>query len=138
MAPSNVEIVRGFIDGVQALVDGRDPGRAFDAVADDAVLVPAAEVPGRESYRGIDGFAAFMRIWTEAFESWSFELEQVVDAGENRVAIVAYQRGLGKGSGAPVDLRFGGVCFFEEGVVVRTQLYIDPAEAFAVAGLGPP
>lgn len=137
MAQRNVEIVRAVYEGIDALRDGRDPGAAFDQVAVDAELFPAPEVPGPASYRGVDGFLEFLRTWTDAFEGWSFELEQTIDAGDDRVVVLMHQSGSGKGSGVPVDLRYGALHRFEGGRMVETRLYMKPAEAFEAAGISP-
>jgi hypothetical protein len=76
-----------------------------------------------------------MRIWTEDSEDWSVELERLIDAGDDRVVGLFHQRGIGKGSGAPVELHQGLVYELERGRVIRMRNYIDPAEALEAAGL---
>ena len=48
---------------------------------------------------------------------------------------VLHQSGIGKGSGARVDLRYGAVIQLQEGRLVRTTLYLDPYHALEAAGL---
>jgi ketosteroid isomerase-like protein len=91
--------------------------------------------PGfRDVYRGPDGFAEFMRTWTEDFD-WSIELERVIDAGDDRVVGIFQQRAIGKGSGVPVELRMGLLYEFEDGLIVRMTNYLNPADALEAAGL---
>ena len=73
-----------------------------------------------------------MRTWTEDFEDWSVELERVVDAGHDRVV---HQRGIGKGSGASVELHQGMVWEFKDRRVIRIRNFIEPNEALEAAGL---
>jgi ketosteroid isomerase-like protein len=134
-ARRNVEIVHGVFEGIEAARAGRDPGAAFDPVADDLETVPAPEVPGSQSYRGLDGYAEFLRTWTEAFETWSHRLDRAVDAGDGRVVGWGHQWGVGKGSGVPVDLDFGIVFELRDGRLVRVRLYMEPAQALAAVGL---
>jgi ketosteroid isomerase-like protein len=76
-----------------------------------------------------------MQNWTEGFDQWSFELEQLVDAGHDRVVAVARQRGIGKESGVPVDLEFGMLYELNAGRVTRVRVILDPASALEAAGL---
>lgn len=133
--PRNAEIVRAVYEGVRTVREGRDPGDAFDLVADDGELLPAPEVPGAESYRGIDGFMEFLWTWTEAFESWAFAIERLIGVGDDRVVALLHQWGTGKGSGAPVDLHFAAVHRFEDGRMVETRLYMNPADALESTGV---
>jgi ketosteroid isomerase-like protein len=45
-------------------------------------------------------------------------LEELIDAGDDRVVGVARQSGIGKGSGAAVEVRFGMIYTLEDGQVV--------------------
>jgi hypothetical protein len=47
-----------------------------------------------------------------------------------------HQSALGKGTGVPVDLRYGAVFELVRGRIVRTTLYPDPGDALEAAGLG--
>jgi ketosteroid isomerase-like protein len=137
MSRRHAEIVRRVFEGVEAVGAGRDPGEAFDAVAEDFVLVPAPEVPGLATYRGMAGFMEFMRTWTDAFETWSVELGAMIDPGGDRIVALMHQSGTGKGSGAPVDLHYAGVHRFEDGRLAETRLYMSAAEAVEAAGSDP-
>ena len=133
----NAEIVRRVFEGVAAVGAGRDAADAFDLVAEDFELIPATEVPGVGRSRGLAGFTEFMRTWTEAFETWFVDLEDVIEIGDDRVVAVMHQGGTGKGSGAPVDLRYAGILRFEDGRLVETRLFMTVAEAWDAAGVTP-
>jgi ketosteroid isomerase-like protein len=77
----------------------------------------------------------FMRTWTEDFKEWSFRIERLIDAGENRVVALMHQSGTGKGSGAPVDLHHGCVFELEDGRITRMRIYGTTKEALEAAGL---
>jgi ketosteroid isomerase-like protein len=140
MSQENVEVVRRVQEAFEAGVEARDFGAAWDtgAVTDDSELVPAPEVPGeagQATYRGREEFAEFMRRWTEDLEHWSARTERLIDAPGDRVVAFMRQSGIGKGSGVPVDLRYGAVFQLEGGLIVRTRLYLHPEEALEAAGL---
>ena len=137
-ARSNGELVRGIVEGLQALRDDLDPGRRFDPITDESVLVPATPVPGRAAYHGLGGVLEFIATWTAPFDSWKVRLDEAIEVDENRVVALMYQSGYGKGSGVRVELRFGGLFEFDGGTVVCARLYLDPAEAMAAAGVSAP
>jgi ketosteroid isomerase-like protein len=87
------------------------------------------------SFRGRQGFAEFMKRWTEDFDQWSIHLEQLVDAADDRVLGFFNQTAMGKGSGVPVMQEYAIVYDFRGGQVVRMQLFLDRAEALQAAGL---
>jgi ketosteroid isomerase-like protein len=137
MSQENVEIVQGIVDAFQTGLERGDPGVAWDlaAVAADAEWVPDPELPGPAPSRGREGFVEFMRTWTEDFERWTFRVQRLIDAGDNRVVALAHQSALGKGSGVPVELHFGQIYELEAGQVVRIRNYTDRAAALEAAGL---
>ncbi|HKP88504.1 MAG TPA: nuclear transport factor 2 family protein [Thermoleophilaceae bacterium] len=131
----DVAVVRAVFEQVEAARRDGTLGTPLDIVAEDFELVPASEVPGAQRYHGAAGYAEFLQGWTEAFETWSHELERVVDAGDGRVVASARQWGVGRESGVPVDLHFGIVFELRDGLLFRVRLYMTPAEAFAAVGL---
>jgi ketosteroid isomerase-like protein len=138
MSEENVEIVRMVFETFKASVksgDFRSPDAIEAGLLDaDFEWVPATEITA-ESFRGSDGFARFMETWIEDFDRWSIELEQLVDAGGDRVVAIARQDATGKGSGAPVQLKFGVLYELEAGRVIRMRNFLDPAQALQAAGL---
>jgi ketosteroid isomerase-like protein len=137
MSQENVEVVRRLFEVFRKGMERGDLGAWFDSedLADDFEWITPPGVPGLGTYRGREGFLEFMRIWTEDFEDWSVELERLIDAGDDRVVGLFHQRGIGKGSGVPVELHQALVYELERGRVIRMRNYIDPAEALEAAGL---
>ena len=137
MSERNVEIVRRAFEEFREGLSRGDLTAPFDSGlnAPDAEWVMPPRTPGfRSVYKGREGFLEFMQTWTEDFE-WSIELEQAVDAGDDRVVGIFRQRATGKTSGVPVELRMGLVYELRDGQIIRMTNYLDPADALAAAGL---
>jgi len=127
----NVAIVRRAIDafasaGTSAPIQG--------LVAEDVEWRPAFEVAGGTTYVGREGSERFMKEWTEDFDDWTLETEDLLDAGEAVVARLR-QTARGKGSGASVELRFGAVFRLRDARIARIELYMTVAEALEAVGL---
>jgi ketosteroid isomerase-like protein len=138
MSQENVELARRSFELFQQGLSKGDPAAPFDAGvnAPDLEWVMPPNSPGfHDVYRGRAGFLEFMRTWTEDFE-WEIELEQMVDAGNDKAVGVFRQRAIGKGSGVPVELRMGLLYEFRDGRIARMTNFLDPADAFEAAGLG--
>jgi ketosteroid isomerase-like protein len=138
MPEDNVEVVQRMFEAFNAGWERGDPEALFDSgtVPDDLEFVVFPGLPGHPaSYRGRDGFMAFMRIWTEDFEDWSMEYERLIEAPDNRVVALTLQRATGKGSGVPVELHFGQVFEIEGGRIIRMRNFPDFAQALEAAGL---
>ena len=50
--------------------------------------------------RDATGFVGFMRRWTENFDDFAIELDEIIDAANERVVAITRQRGTGKASRA--------------------------------------
>jgi ketosteroid isomerase-like protein len=84
--------------------------------------------------RGPDGVISFFREWLEPWDDVHVEWElHPVDA--ERVLAVTEQRARGRGSGAPVQLRFAQLWTIRDGRALRMVLYTDVDEGFRAAGL---
>ena len=83
---------------------------------------------------GLDSANRWLAEWADAFESWSIEVEEVFDAGDQVVTFVR-QHAKTRQGGPEVEMRFAQVWTFREGLVARMEMYADRAEALAAAGL---
>jgi ketosteroid isomerase-like protein len=110
-------------------------GALADLPQDFEWLVPG--FPGNEATRGPEATLDFFRDWIDQWEDLrvDWELEQ---AGPDTVFAVVDMRGRGRVSGVPVELRFGQVWSFREGVPVRMVFYNDPEDGRGAAGLASP
>ncbi len=75
----------------------------------------------------------FFEDWIGAYEEFEIEPEEVVDLGNGVTLAVVHQNGRLVGSTGRVQLRYGAVSKWVEGVAVRTTNYTDIDEARAAA-----
>ena len=131
MSQENVEIVRRYSaayegGGLDASAEFWHPDinwRAAEGALDDAGLM---EGPGALRH--------YYEQWEDTFESGRVEVEELVDAGDQVVAVV---RGIGrmKESEAEVDLRYAIVLSIRDGKIAAGREYFTREEALEAAGL---
>jgi len=142
MSQENVEIVRRM---GEIVVHEKDPGGGFDQCVREGLLDANVEwrggarggraVAGMENVVGRDDYLEMMRRFSEDFEDLSLEVEQIVDAGADRVMAIFRALGTGRRSGAPVEMRMAYIFWLEARRVVRADPYLEPSEALKAVGL---
>jgi ketosteroid isomerase-like protein len=138
MSEENVEMVRQLYEEIQAAFERGDPGSWIesDVVADDYEWVLDPESFGEQrTYRGREGFAEFMSDFTDEFAEFSWGVDRVIDAGDDRVVGIVTQHAMGSASGAPVEWQMGQVGELKDGRLIRTINYATPEAALKAAGL---
>jgi ketosteroid isomerase-like protein len=145
MSQENVEIVRRLVAMGQEGIQSGDLARALDEAVASGLISPTCEwragprggsaVVGIGDEVGPEGIVEFIRTWTEDFSDFTVEVEDVIDAHENQVVVIQRQRGTGKASGAPVNLRTAYIFRVEARQVVRIGVFLDPTKALEAAGL---
>jgi ketosteroid isomerase-like protein len=87
-------------------------------------------------HRGREGVLASWRQWLEQWDEYGFELEHVLDCGEE-VFVAARERGSGAASGATVSAHIYLVITVREQKIRRWREYYDQGAARMAAGLPP-
>jgi ketosteroid isomerase-like protein len=129
MSQENVEIVRRQLEAYLS-GDNETALSYYDAEVEfDASVRPEGQV-----YRGHEGVSEAMRVWTGAWEDWSVEFEQLIDAGD-KVLVIARESGRGKGSGVEVEQRAFAVFTLREGKIVHWKGFVNRRQALEAAGL---
>ena len=85
-------------------------------------------------YHGHEGVRQYWRETTSAFGAIDFEVEELIDAGEQVLAVIR-EREVGRASGAPVEATHLAVLTLSGGKVVQIQMFDDPQQAREAAGL---
>jgi ketosteroid isomerase-like protein len=112
-------------------------GGLSDEVATDVIwdMSTFRGWPDQSVFHGFDGFTEFLTAWREPYDDWSMAVEQVLNAGGDRVVAALVQQGRLRGSHADVGLRYGLVYTVEHGQVRHVQVYMTVEEALEAAGL---
>ena len=131
MSQENVEIVRaciqawgrGGFDAAVEFLDAQIDWRAAEGAPDD---------PG--PMHGLDSMRAYVQDWLDDFDELSVEPEELIDAGEQ---VVAVQRisGRAKASGIETELRYAVVYTIRESKIARGREYWERAQALEAVGL---
>jgi ketosteroid isomerase-like protein len=127
-----MEIVRRGFEHFRKTRDFSDGTRSSELVWD---MSKFNGWPEQQIYDGIEGAESFIRDWTSAFDDWTIELEDIRDAGDDKVVVVFHQRGHSKTTGMLVDMLLGAVYTVRGGRQIRVALYSNPSEALQAVGL---
>jgi ketosteroid isomerase-like protein len=132
VARENLEIVRTIYEAVAA----RDDATPFELYADDIVWIPSrSRAVGVEPiYRGHEGVRHFWRDGLSVFGEIRLELEDLVDAGHQVLAVVREQE-VGRASGVPVEATHFAVWTLADGKVTQMQIFDDRQQAANAVGL---
>jgi ketosteroid isomerase-like protein len=145
MSEKAVETVRRMFDAASRIkdpsgrqVDATDPATLgvvlgfFDAGIEfhEDPAFPEAGV-----YRGTEAVNRYFTQFLESFDEFSFEVEDFIDAGEDKALAPILLRSRGKGSGASVETRPAWIYTTRDGKVTRIDAFLDRAEALAAAGV---
>ena len=129
MSEENVEIVRRFYD---AYVSG-DLESAL-AAFDPEIEVYDHDILESGEYRGLEGLFRWQADWESSWESWRWDPEEFIEAGERVVAVLRVHA-TGRQSGVDVERVDGAVWTLREGRCVRLDYYGSREEALEAAGL---
>ena len=88
-------------------------------------------------FRGREGIRDYFDTLGDVFDDMRIEIEEITDAGEDRLVVVVRVMGRGKGSGVTVEQRNGQIWKFANGTIARIDSYLNPTDAFDAAQLKP-
>ena len=131
MSAENVEIVRLGYDEFLATGELVERITAPEFVWDMSTF---HGWPERQTYEGPEGTREFLTDWVGAWEDWRLEVRELIDAGDDVVAIL-HQSGRSKTTGLEVDMDFAQVWTIKDGKQTRMRMYADPDEALREVGI---
>jgi uncharacterized protein len=126
VAEANVEALQR---GYEALNRG-DLSVVLELLHPDLEWHEPGDSPEAGSHRGRDGFERFFRGWIDSFDQFRVQPEQVVERGNELVAVVR-QSGRGRASGVEIEIRIAHVWTVENGRAIRWEAVPNPDDALA-------
>jgi ketosteroid isomerase-like protein len=134
MSQENVELVRRMAEVWNEA--------GWEGVANRNLLDPEVEYHDDRRWpeaRSVVGPAALVERFSEIMDvlgkNATAQVEKVVDAGGDSVALIFRFTGEARASGLHHEYRWGFVCRVSEGRIAYIQAYLDPDEALKAAGL---
>jgi hypothetical protein len=140
LVPKGPSVLRQAMRVVRCAFDyfnrtGSLPAAVFDR---DAVTNQAAEVLGTVgTFHGHAGWLELMGEVHEAFDAVRLEPERLVGVPPNRMVVFVRLSARGRGSGLSVDTQIAILVTILRGRAGRLDIYREPADAVAAAGLPP-
>jgi ketosteroid isomerase-like protein len=128
---ARIETVRGFADAITE----RDVDAGLALCHEEVEFFSLMAQLEARTYRGHSGITRYFEDVESTWDEWRVDVERIDAAPDGRVVIVMSTHMCGKGSGIPLTERVAHVWEFKDEKLWRAQLYRDPAEALAVAGL---
>jgi uncharacterized protein len=130
MSQENVEVVRRSYEAY-----ARGDLESALAALDAEIEIYDHDLPdATESYRGLDGVGRWQADWEASWESWRWEPEEFIDAGDRVVAVLGVHA-KGRGSGVDVERVDGAVWTLRDRKCIRLDYYGSRAEALEAVGL---
>jgi ketosteroid isomerase-like protein len=87
-------------------------------------------------YHGHEGVRTYWRRWLQAWADLEFEVHDVLDAGDDVVALIRNQRQWGRRSGIATDMPPYGLVFtIRDGKVIRWRVFSDERSALEATEL---
>ena len=131
MSRENLEIVRRTMEATNR----RDLEAMDDLISENFEFHSTFAASEGRMFRGHRGIREYFETLEEAFDDLHLEAEDIVDAGDDRVVLLVWVSGRGKGSEIPVRHLYGQIWTLSDGRVEKIESYLDPAEALRGAGL---
>jgi ketosteroid isomerase-like protein len=128
MSQENIEVVQRFVERFNAgefAWDQMDPRVVW-------VIDPPAFLAG--TYHGHDGVRTLLGRFTEIFDEASYEVDELLDAGDSVVALGRF-RVRGVQSGATGTQPIAVVLKLRDGKLVAYRAYFDREQALEAVGL---
>jgi ketosteroid isomerase-like protein len=134
MSQENVEVVRRCVELVRPFDEESLGSRVGTDLLDPRLEVHDHDSPDLTVLLGHDGFLRWIDDWDEAWEDWSVEPEEYIEAGD-RVVVVTRLSARGRGSGVPLVRRDAHVWTVRNGKAVRLDYYGSSTEGLKAVGV---
>src|SRR5436190_17237862 len=129
MSQENLEIVRRVYDALNRI----DWDAAFRDLHPDVEIV-FQRAPDAGTLQRREGVQRFLEDYLTAFDSMVFEPEELLESGDQVVALVT-RRARPKASSGEMVVRNGHIWTIRDGKVLSMNSFPDPEKALEAAGL---
>ncbi len=131
MSGENVENLRQGFDAFN-----RGDRSAWLALCDPGLAwVPPADWPESAAIRGREAVWEFLARINEAWDEGAYDLIEVIDGGNDKIAALVGRRVHGKTSGIEFAFDFWWVVTFRDGKALRSEGFANRADALEAAGV---
>jgi ketosteroid isomerase-like protein len=120
MSGENIEVVRRALE----MFDREGVEAALQYFDTEVEWFGPPEWPEERLYKGHDGIRKLALLWTENFEEFRVDVEELIDAGDEVVAL-GYNRGRIKGSAAPIEHQVAYIWTLRNGQGFRVHAYFS-------------
>ena len=131
MSHEKVEVVRQAI----AAVNSAGPEAALDLYAPDVEFREDPKFPEAQTYRGPDEVVRNFHEFRASFEEYHLEIEELRDAGDDRVLALLNVSARGRSGGLAVSRRSALVVTFRADRISCLEIYLDPNDAFEAVAM---
>jgi ketosteroid isomerase-like protein len=131
------EARRRLLDEGYTAINAGDVEGALARLDPDVVIASSgAFLDEGAVYRGHEGVRDFLRMLSDAFEEYSYEVVELTDVGDDRVLALFRVSARGKGSGVDVTMDGGHLWTLRGEKAIRLEAFADHVSARAAAGRG--
>jgi ketosteroid isomerase-like protein len=129
MSETNVAVVRRMLE---AFI--RNDLETTLACLDPDIEWDGTNLPDGKIARGLDAVLDHAARWADMWEGWEVELEDVIDAGGDKVIAFIRERGRSK-AGLDMDEQHSELYIVRAGRIIYRKGFSDPHEALVEADL---
>jgi ketosteroid isomerase-like protein len=124
-----------LVEASYAAVSRGDLDFVVAQCAPEIEIAEAPDLASATTYSGHAGLRRAIDAWAGEWDSFEVEIERLIEAGPERVIVIARHRGRGRASGADVELSNVNLFTGRDGKVVRWEIFSTLDDAFAAIGL---
>jgi ketosteroid isomerase-like protein len=129
MSETNIAVVRRMLE---AFI--RNDLETTLACLDPNIEWDGTNLPDGKIARGLDAVLDHAARWADMWEGWEVELEDVIDAGGDKVIAFIRERGRSK-AGLDMDEQHSELYIVRAGRIIYRKGFSDPHEALVEADL---
>jgi ketosteroid isomerase-like protein len=130
MSEQDVETVRRLMESFQG-----GPLEPALALAHPEIEFDARVRPDGKVWHGPEGVVQAMLEWTGTWSDWTMDVEDILEAGDGRIAVLWREWGRARDGGAEMSQEGVTVITLREGLVVSVVVEVDRRGTLAALGL---